>query len=144
MKTLRKLRRPANAAFTLLEIMLVIIIVVALMAVLLPNLRTAMADSKDGLARIYISKITGSLAQYELQNGSPPSTSQGLKALVDKPDSEPRPRRWRQQLEKLEQDPWGIPYNYTFPGTKNKSGYDVYSSGPDRQPNTGDDIGNWE
>jgi general secretion pathway protein G len=140
MKTLRKLSRPANAAFTLLEIMLVIIIVVALMAVLMPNITGAMKGAREDNARIYINQITGALAQYELMNGAPPTTAQGLKALVEKPDSEPKPRRWRQYMDKIQLDPWGSQFGYAFPGTRNRGSYDVFSPGPDRQAGTADDV----
>ena len=134
----------ANAAFTLIEILLVIIIVIALMAVLLPNLRSTMNDSKRGTAEIYINKLMGDIALYEATNGVPPTTQQGLAALVQKPASEPIPRKWSQREDKIERDPWGTDYIYEYPGKHNPRGYDIYSAGPDRQPGTDDDIGNWD
>ena len=141
---MKPLLRNKTAGFTLLEIMLVIIIIVTLMAVLLPNLKNAMSDSKKGEAQIYITTIAGNLAQYELLNGMPPSSSQGLKALMEKPAGDPHPRKWRQHMEKILPDPWGVDYRYEFPGRHNKNNYDVFSCGPDRAPNTEDDIGNWD
>lgn len=140
---MKPLQRKKNAGFTLLEIMLVIIIIVALMAALIPSLMNALSDSKKGTADIYITKLKGDLSIYEMANGAPPSTAQGLKALVEMPQGEPRPRKWSQREEKLEQDPWGMDYRYEFPGKHNTKGFDVYSCGPDRQPNTADDVGNW-
>jgi general secretion pathway protein G len=140
---MKRLHRNPKAAFTLIEILLVIIIVIALMAVLLPNVRTAMNDSKKGPAEMYMNKISGDLALYEATNGFPPSTQQGLRALVERPSGEPIPRKWSQREEKLEPDPWGMEYRYEYPGKHNKNGYDVFSCGPDRQPGTEDDIGNW-
>jgi general secretion pathway protein G len=140
---MKRLSRNPTAAFTLIEIMLVIIIVVALMAVLIPNLRTALLDSKKGQAEMYIQRLSGDLSRYELANGIPPSSAQGLRALIEMPQGEPRPRRWSQLEEKIEKDPWGIDYLYEFPGRYNKGSFDVYSAGPDRQAGTSDDIGNW-
>jgi len=137
---MKPFKRNSAAAFTLIEIMLVIIIVVALMAVLIPNLRNALSESKTGTAEMYISRLAGNLSMYELKNGNPPTTQQGLKALVEMPTSEPRPRRWNPIEDKIELDPWGMEYRYEFPGRRNPKGFDVYSSGPDRQPNTEDDI----
>lgn len=141
-KTLRPLRSPL-AAFTLLEIMLVIIIVVTLMAVLLPNLSKSSQEAKVGQAQIYVTQLAGSLARYEMANSSPPSTAQGLRALVERPGGEPAPRRWTSILDKIDPDPWGVEYRYDFPGRRNTKGFDVYSCGPDRTPNTADDVGNW-
>ncbi len=143
MKTLTALRSQ-KSAFTLIEIMLVIIIIVALMAVLLPNLQHAMGDAKQGQAEIYITQIKGSLAQYEMMNNIPPSTSQGLRALIEMPSGEPHPRKWRAMMDKIEPDPWGVNYFYEFPGKHNPKGFDIFSAGPDRQPHTDDDVGNWE
>jgi len=36
-------------------------------------------------------------------------------------------------------DPWASDYIYRCPGLKNPSGYDLYSAGPDRIPDTQDD-----
>jgi len=39
--------------------------------------------------------------------------------------------------------PWGEPYQYRYPGTKNPGGCDIFSKGPDKAADTEDDIGNW-
>jgi general secretion pathway protein G len=41
------------------------------------------------------------------------------------------------------QDPYGNPYLYKKPGTKNPASFDVFSKGKDGATNTSDDIGNW-
>ncbi len=141
---MKRLHRNSNAGFTLIEIMLVIIIVIALMAVLIPNVQLQLRNSKIGNAEIYINKLSGDLALYEGTNGFPPTTAQGLRALIEKPTGEPIPRKWSQREEKIEPDPWGMDYHYEYPGKHNKNGFDVFSSGPDRQLGTDDDIGNWD
>jgi len=58
---------------------------------------------------------------------------------------EPKPQRWS-QLVRLESDlldPWGTKFLYRNPGSHNPTSFDVYSAGPDKQPDTSDDIGNW-
>ena len=140
---MKRLERKSNAGFTLIEILLVIIIVIALMAVLLPNVRTAMQDSKRGTAEMYVNKLSGDLALYEATNGRPPTSQQGLMALVQRPTGEPIPRKWSAREDKIELDPWGNLYFYDYPGKHNVNSYDVYSAGPDGKPGTEDDIGNW-
>ena len=107
------------------------------------QMRDSLNDTKKSAAEIYVNKLNGSLMFYELMNAAPPSTAQGLRALVEMPTGEPRPRGWKQQEEKIELDPWGMEYRYEFPGKHNKGGFDVYSSGPDGKPGTADDIGSW-
>jgi type II secretion system protein G len=133
-----------NSAFTLLEIMLVIIIVVALMSVLIPNLKEVLIGSKGRIAELGVNRLSGQVALYELANGAPPSTTQGLMALVEKPVGEPSPRRWQKMEEKVPVDPWNTPYQYAAPGTRSKASFDLFSASADRLANTPDDIGNWE
>ena len=141
---MKRLHTKSNAAFTLVEIMLVIIIVIALMAVLLPNVQDAMNRSRIGNAQIYVSKLNASLGQYELINKRPPSTEQGIRALIERPSGDPVPRMWSQIESKVELDPWGNEYIYEYPGKHNPKSFDIYSAGPDKQPGTADDIGNWD
>jgi hypothetical protein len=53
-------------------------------------------------------------------------------------------RKNRTNTEPRTRDPWDNEYNYVQPGKHNPNGFDIFSSGPDRLPNTADDIGNWE
>ncbi len=81
---------------------------------------------------------------YELDNGTYPSTEQGLKALVERPTSGPVPQNWRQYLEKktTPKDPWGRDYIYVCPGVHNPDSYDLSSLGKDGVESD-DDIRNW-
>jgi general secretion pathway protein G len=84
-----------------------------------------------------------SLLQYQMAANVMPTTEQGLEALLVRPEGI---RNWRgpyaEQKELI--DPWNRNYVYVQPGTHNAKGYDLYSVGPDGQPNTEDDIGNWD
>ena len=141
---MKRLHEKSKSGFTLVEIMLVIVIIIALMAVLIPNIQNALRDSKSGTAQIYVQSLVNELALYEATNGFPPTTAQGLRALVEKPSSEPVPRKWSQRKDKIEPDPWGMDYHYEYPGKHNPKSYDVFSAGPDRQIGTDDDVGNWD
>ncbi len=87
-----------------------------------------------------ISAIAIQLRTYEMQNLRKPTTAQGLKALVEQPVTDPKPRKWRQLLKTLPLDPWGQEYRYQLPGKINKTGYDLFSFGPDGIESD-DDIG---
>src|SRR5690606_23733764 len=90
-----------------------------------------------------IKNIVTQLKVYEARNLAPPTTEQGLKALVEKPTSEPVPERWSQLLEEVPKDPWGREYQYQYPAKRSKADYDVYSLGKDGVESA-DDIGNWK
>jgi len=136
--------RMGRGGFTLLEIMLV----VALIAILLGAGIYYMADQADYGREVRvmsdIQSITTSLRLYQASNGSYPTTEQGLDALVTKPTTAPVPHSWRKLFDELPIDPWGTPYFYEAPGRRSGKGFDVFSAGPDRQPGTADDIGNWK
>jgi general secretion pathway protein G len=131
-----------SAAYTLVEIMLVLAIISVLLAAGIYYLSGNLEIAKEKRVEADIETVTTQLKTYEMQNMFMPTTEQGLAALVTSPSSEPRPRRWRQLMEQIPQDPWGTPYQYRNPGKHNPQGFDLYSWGPDRRESE-DDIGNW-
>src|SRR3954464_3498788 len=128
-----------RSAFTLLEIMLVISIIVILLGVAINKLGNTTGMAKGVAVRADIQAITTQLKLYESMNGYLPTTEQGLQALVTQPSTEPRPQRWYQLFKEIPKDPWGNNYIYLNPGRKNPNGYDLYSAGPDRRADTADD-----
>ena len=128
------------AAYTLFEIMLVL----GIIAVLVGSAIFLLGNQVE-IARIQrvdgdVQAITTGLKSYELMNQTMPTTSQGLQALVTRPTSEPVPKRWTVFMTALPTDPWNKPYIYLNPGKRNKNGFDLYSAGPDHQPDTEDDV----
>jgi general secretion pathway protein G len=125
--------------FTLLEIMLVVSIIVILLSLAISKLGNPTGYAKHTAVRADIQAIGTQLQLYESMNGFYPTTDQGLQALVSQPSNDPRPTRWYQFFKQVPKDPWGSIYVYRCPGLKNPTGYDLYSAGPDRQADTGDD-----
>ena len=130
--------------FTLIEIMLVVIIIAALSAMVVPRLIGRSDQAKVSVARSDIdAHLATALKLYELDNGDFPTSNQGLQALRTKPSISPLPRNWNgPYIEKDPIDPWGNPYAYICPG-KNRPDYDLYSKGKD-EASEADDIKNWE
>jgi general secretion pathway protein G len=128
-----------RSAFTLLEIMIVVSIIVILLGLAISRIGNPTGFAKTTAVRADVQSIGTQLMQYEAMNGFYPTTEQGLQALVNRPDSEPRPARWYQLFKEVPKDPWGTPYIYRCPGAKHPDKYDVYSAGPDRSPDTADD-----
>src|SRR5437763_4514050 len=126
-------------AFTLLEIMLVISIIVVLLGVAISKLGNQVGFAKGVAVRSDVQAIGTQLKLYESVNGFLPTTEQGLQALVTQPSTEPKPTRWYQLFKEVPKDPWGNNYIYLSPGRRNPTGYDLYSAGPDRTPDTADD-----
>jgi len=133
-----------SKGFTLIEIMLVVIIIAALAAMVVPRLVGRSEQAKVSVARSDIdAHLATALKLYELDNGNFPTTNQGLQALRVKPATSPTPRNWNgPYIEKDPMDPWGAPYMYVSPG-KRRTDYDLYSKGKDHTSEE-DDITNWE
>ena len=130
--------------FTLVEIMLVVIIIGALAAMIIPRLAGRGEEAKAKVARADInSNLATALKLYELDNGSFPSTQQGLAALRVKPSTNPIPENWNgPYIEKEPLDPWGHPYIYDSPGV-HRTDYDLSSKGKDPSSDK-DEISNWQ
>jgi general secretion pathway protein G len=131
--------RKNQRAFTLLEIMIVVSIIAVLLSLAIYKLKGNLEASKGVAVESDIQSIRTQLKVYESFNGFLPTTEQGLQALVTRPSSEPQPSRWTQLFDSVPKDPWHSDYIYLNPGRKNPTGYDLYSAGPDRIPDTGDD-----
>jgi len=65
---------------------------------------------------------------------------QGLKALVERPTSDPLPREWAQALPEIPRDDWRKPYRYQFPGSKIPNEPEIISAGPDGIFGNEDDL----
>ncbi len=89
-----------------------------------------------------IQVIMMALRKYEGDSGSFPTTTEGLRPLVEDPGNV---RNWSPALDEPIYDPWGNEYGYLFPGKFNEPGKpDIFSRGPDGIEGTEDDIGNWD
>jgi len=136
-------KRPRReAGYTLFEIMLVLGIIAVLVGSAIYLLVGNIDVARESRVEADVQSISTQIRVYEMQNLRPPTSAQGLAALVTRPAAEPAPRRWRQLLERVPLDPWGEEYVYYWPGKKNAAGFDLFSKGPDRQEGGGDDIGN--
>jgi general secretion pathway protein G len=133
-----RIKRRQNA-FTLLEIMLVISIIVVLLGLAISKMGNPTGFAKGVAVKSDIQTIGTQLKLYESMNGFLPTTEQGLQALVTQPSTEPRPQRWYQLFKEVPKDPFGNNYIYLSPGRKNPTSYDLYSAGQDRKADTADD-----
>lgn len=135
--------------FTLIEILVVIIVLGMLAALVGPRILGRVSEAKGATARTQIELLGLALDSYRLDNGSYPTSEQGLAALNDKPAREPLPQNWRgPYLRKaIPADPWGRPYVYRSPGELNPTAYDLLTLGRDGQPGGNDedaDILSWK
>jgi general secretion pathway protein G len=129
-------KRNVRKAFTLVEIMLVLFIIMSIagMALLAVNqMRTA---ARERIAQSTVNDLVGKLDLYQELYGAYPSADEGIEALWACPPSMD-PSMYKQIYKKpVGTDPWGNPYQYQIEGDT----VIVFSGGPDRQIGTNDDI----
>jgi general secretion pathway protein G len=133
--------------FTLIEIMVVIAILGILAALIVPKIMRRPDEARRVAAKADIGSIMQSLNLYRLDNGRYPTQEQGLRALVEKPTTEPVPNNWKGggYMDRVPVDPWGKDYQYLNPGVHGE--VDVFSYGADSKPGgegNDADIGSWQ
>lgn len=140
MKTNHRHRLPKG--FTLLEIVIVLGIIAVILGGSIAMLGKIGNGAKIQRAEADFKSLESAVRSYEMLAGSPPTTSQGLKALFVKPTSPPIPKRWASAGKGTDAplDPWGVPYQYRNPGKIDSSTFEIYTAGPDKQEGTDDDM----
>jgi len=149
----RTMRRSSTKrAFTLLEIMLVMVIIIALASVVVVNLGARRDKAKIDQTTIQLKSLEDGLDFFNSDIGRYPPPEEGLQALntADQMQDEELTKKWHGPYMGKEtktftvKDAWNHEFKYTCPGEHNTKSYDLYSAGPDGQEGTEDDIVNWE
>jgi len=132
-----------QTAFTLVEMLLVLVILAVLAAIVIPKFSGRSQQAKETAAKSQIASIELALDAFEVDTGFYPKGNTGLDALIQQPTGAPN---WKGPYLKkgVPLDPWGNPYVYAYPGKNNAQGYDLMSMGPDGRQGGDDDIVNWD
>lgn len=119
-----KSQRDQRAAFSLVELMVVIVIIGLLAGTATVSVRSYLVRSKQNVAKSEIAKVVQALETYYAEYDSYPTTDEGLDALT-----EPSEAFTDGLLTTLPNDPWGNAYEYLNPGRD--TAYEVISYGAD-------------
>ncbi len=127
-------------AFTLVELLLVLVILGILAAIVIPKFSGRTEQAKEQAVRTQISTFRTALDAFEVDNGYYPKGKNGLQDLIVRPRDAQNWRGPYLQSDRIPPDPWGGEYVYECPGRHNPDSYDVSSAGP---PGGDKPIGNW-
>jgi len=137
---MKRINRKLRKAFTLLEILIVLLIIGLIAALVAPKILQRGEEAKIQTTKVQEKQIAQALKLYKLDTGMYPTTEQGLKALVEKPIEEPIPKNYKgPYLDEVPKDAWGNNFTYISPGLKGEA-FVIISAGPDQVLNTKDDI----
>jgi len=132
-------------AFTLIEVMVVVVILGILAMIIMPRILDRPEQARRVAAKAQIKIFQTALALFKNDTGGFPTTSEGMEALV----SDPGVRGWKKggylEQGKVPLDPWGNPYIYLCPGREGRD-YDIASYGKDGESGGSDndaDIESW-
>lgn len=135
--------------FTLIELLVVILILGLLAGIVGPRLFGHADEARQTKAKVQIENLSSALKMYRIDNGTYPTTEQGLEALVSQPQTGDIPKRWKEggylAKKRVPKDPWDRDYIYLSPGVHDD--FDIISYGKDGT-NGGEgadkDINSWE
>ncbi len=131
-----------SRAFTLIELLLVLVILGILAAIVVPKFSGRTEQARITAAQTQISSFSTALDAFEVDNGYYPKGRNGLQDLVVQPRDA---QNWKgPYLKEIPLDPWKNEYIYESPGKNNPSSYDLMSMGPDGKTGGDDDITNWQ
>ncbi|MDD5158780.1 MAG: type II secretion system major pseudopilin GspG [Sulfuricurvum sp.] len=125
-------------AFTLIEIMVVIIILGMLAAFVIPNITGKSEEAKQKLVCVQMKSLSEGLKMFKIDNGSYPTAEEGIAALITNPSSDTYPSYSKNgylEGKNLPKDPWNHPYIYLNDGEM----FDLVSLGADGKEGGSDD-----
>lgn len=113
-------------AFTLVEMMVVLVILGLLTGAVTLSVRGYLITAKQNMAEVEISKVCEALETFYTMHDRYPTNQEGLEILT-----RPSEKFAEQILESVPSDPWGHPYEYVSPGKSRP--YDVLCYGADHK-----------
>lgn len=138
----RNVRRNRRRAFTLLEVLMVIVILGVIAAVVITQLSGTQDKAFRDTTENTIKGLASQMEVYKLHCSTYPNT---LQDLLTKPDDEALAEKWAgPYVKEMPKDAWGRELKYRFPGqARGENEYDLYSTGKNGVEGDDDDITNW-
>ncbi len=139
--------RRRSRAFTLIELLIVIAILLAIGGLVVVNLIPRGEQAKADIQRVQLDQIDAAMSQFRLDMDRWPTEEESLEVLWNREalEDENDYDRWRGPYleDPIREDRWGSEFVYRYPGEmRGESYYDLISFGPDGEEGTEDDITN--
>jgi len=118
-----------RAGFTLVEMLVVLTIIALILGLVGPRVLNYLGESRTKTAKLQIESFGSALDLFYLDTGRYPTTSEGLSALVQRPNGTEVWNGPYVKGGKVPADLWGNAYQYRSP--VEKAPYEIVSYGAD-------------
>jgi len=136
----RRARRKTFKAFTIIELLVVILIISMLAVFVAPKMFKAVSKAQRDIAKAKMRDIENAIERFCIDCSRYPTDAEGLEVLINPPEDVEE--KWRGRYLKPSEliDPWDNPYIYVEEGERNPGSYDLISLGADgKEGGEGDD-----
>ncbi|MBI5722773.1 MAG: type II secretion system protein GspG [Planctomycetes bacterium] len=150
---LKRLPGLRKSAFTLLELMIVLAIILVIAGSVGVIAYVKIKDSADrDAAKVLVDQVVHAVDIFHTKLNRYPASDKGLQELITAPEDENEAKKWGGPYlkdGKIPVDPWGSELKYELTETTGSSGtstgpaFKVWSLGPDKQDGSDDDIRSW-
>lgn len=134
--------RGAQAGFSLIEILLVLVLIAFVATMVAQNVFGRREAANVNAAKAAVKKVASAVDTYYLETGSFPAKIEDLVTRPGNAGTWNGPYLTESQIK----DPWGTPYTLKVPGESGRP-YEVISLASDKAPGGKDnaaDINNWQ
>lgn len=144
----RTVRRVGRRAFSLIEVMIVIAIILAISGLVALAMFSRRDQAEASLGQVELNSLKQALAQFRLDFNRYPTDDEGLEVLWNKEKLDPEADQaaWHEYLTApMPEDRWGNAWGYRQQSeeTEDTTKFDLWSFGPDGEEGTEDDITSW-
>ncbi|MGM8886251.1 type II secretion system major pseudopilin GspG [Psychrobacter sp. 1U2] len=123
----------AQAGFTLIEIMVVIVILAILAGLVVPRVVGQSDKARVKTTETALATVSNALDMYKVDNSRYPTSGQGLDALTTPPSDAKNYPEGGYIKGGYPTDGWDNELQYASPGSEGRQ-YDLFSLGADNQP----------
>lgn len=141
--------RLQRAAFTLLEMLIVLAIIGLIAALAVPQLLGRQQDAQIKASQAKIKGFEDAIKYFAVDHDGeyPQGGADTVVGILINPGTDKNGRALKPYVEDVPSDAWGNPLQYEYPPSGNRATPGgkpaIWSLGPDKQDGTDDDITNW-
>ncbi|APZ91700.1 type II secretion system protein GspG [Fuerstiella marisgermanici] len=140
----RQAQHSLRAAFTLLELLIVLAIIVAIAAMVAPNLIGNQQTAQIRIARTTVKNIEEAVKRRAVKNNGQYVEETGTQPIADlaEPFTDALNNVHPPELEEVPVDPWNNQFQYSYSSGSGELKPRIWSTGPNGQDGDDDDISN--